>query len=831
MKRELRGIRRSDIQLDFDLYRVNVPMPGVAGEQLSVIDIQPEGVERTIVFVHGYAGCAETWERQINTFAREYRVVAPDLRGHGQSDAPYTRYAMPELVADLYAISQYLRLPPQFDLVGHSFGGSICVDYASAHPEQISHLVLIATAGEYPVPKAVALAYRLPTAILRPVWDYRPRWNAELHVMKRMANNNMLQWRGWALMRELRVPTLVITGERDTYFPRQVVEEVGKTIPGAERVDVGASKHKIQLERHQAVNRAITRFIQADESNVTWRKDAVEDPAEIVRPWLKAYGKATPKTLPIPARPLPEFLESAADWFPKRTATVIAGSKLSYARLNERANQFAHVLHGLGIQPGDRVMLFLPNMPELVIAYYGTLRAGGVVVLPSLHGDQAEIIAQARSTSAEVLVTLQDFDALAQAAQAQAGVRDVLTVDAPVHRAPDARRAMFRALGFLDEVPTSEPRSVGRSMAELILDAPPQGLALQRSSADLAIIAFTNGIHGSPRGACLTHRNLVANTLQIRHWLHDLQYGREAFVSVLPLLHSYGMTMAMNLPIAVGATMVLLPGFDVKELLDAVWTHQPTVFPGLPPMFTAVSRVPDLRSYGFASIRTCISGGAPLPVEMQESFERLTRIRLLESYGLTEASSLTHVDPLVSPRRGGAAGVPLPNTDARVVDPTEGTELPAGQIGELVIKGPQVMAGYWEASSEEVLRDGWLTTGDLALMDSDGFFRIVGRKADAIHRPEGTVYPRDVEEVLYENNKVREVVVANTPDTNGAPQIVAYVVPRSRTVLTSEELISFCQRRLEPHAVPARIEFRQELPRLATGKVARQLLEVSPDES
>ncbi|HSN77096.1 MAG TPA: alpha/beta fold hydrolase, partial [Anaerolineae bacterium] len=361
MKRELRGIKRSDIQLDFDLYRVNVPMPGVVGDQLSVIDIRPEGVERTIVFVHGYAGCAETWERQINYFAKEYRVVVPDLRGHGQSDAPYTRYAMPELVADLYAISQHLRLPQQFDLVGHSFGGSVCVEYASAHPEQVSHLVLIATAGEYPVPRALALAYRLPTALLRPVWDYRPRWNAELHVMKRMANNNMLQWRGWALMRTLRVPSLVITGERDTYFPRHVIEEVAKVIPGAERVDVGASKHKIQLERHQAVNRAIKRFIQADEPNITWRREATEDLAELGRPWLKAYGKATPKTVPIPARPLSEFLESAADGFPKRPAALYLGAKLSYARLNERANQFAHVLHGLGIRPGDRVMLFLPN--------------------------------------------------------------------------------------------------------------------------------------------------------------------------------------------------------------------------------------------------------------------------------------------------------------------------------------------------------------------------------------------------------------------------------------------------------------------------------------
>ncbi len=832
MKRELHGIKRSDIQLDFDLYRVNVPMPGVVSDQLSVIDIRPEGVERTIVFVHGYAGCAETWERQINYFAKEYRVVTPDLRGHGQSDAPYTRYAMPELVADLYAISQHLRLPAQFDLVGHSFGGSICVEYATAHPEQISHLVLIATAGEYPVPKAVALAYRLPTALLRPVWDYRPRWNAELHVMKRMANNNMLQWRGWSLMRSLRVPTLVITGERDTYFPRHVIDEVAQVIPGAERVDVGASKHKIQLERHQAVNRAIQRFIQADEPDITWRREPAAEHAELGRPWLKVYGKATPKTVPIPARPLPEFLESAADWSPKRPATLFLGAKLSYARLNERANQFAHVLHGLGIRPGDRVMLFLPNTPELVAAYYGTLRAGGVVVLPSLHGDPAQIIAQARATSTEVLVTLQDFGALAHAAQTQAGVRDLLTIALPPTMPPSVHSAMLHSLGFTGEIALNLEEPVGRSMVELIQDAPAHGLDLTRSSMDLAVVAFSGDSAKSPRGACLTHSNLVANALQLRHWLHDLQYGKETFVSALPLLHSYGMTAAMNLPIAVGATMLLLPGFDISHLLELIWTHQPTFFPGLPSMFAAVSHAQNLRSYGFSSIRTCLSGGAPLPVELNEAFERLTRIRLLESYGLTEACSTTHIDPLMGPRKGGSVGVPLPNTDARVIDPASGAELAPGEVGELIIRGPQVMARYWgEQNSQDALRQGWLYTGDLALMDSDGFFRIVGRQEDAILQPQGIVYPRDVEEVLYENNRVQEAVVIGTKDPDGAQQIIAYVVPRSDAPPTSEELLNFCQRRLEPHAVPTRIEFRAELPRSATGKVARHLLEASPVES
>lgn len=829
MKRELRGIKRSDIQLDFDLYRVNVPMPGIAGDQLSVIDIHPAGVERTILFVHGYAGCAETWERQINYFSRDYRVVAPDLRGHGQSDAPTTRYTMPELVADLYAISQQLDLPRQFDLIGHSFGGSICVEYASAHPEQIAHLVLIATAGEYPVPRLVALGYRLPTALLRPVWDYRPRWNAELHVMKRMANNNMLQWRGWGLMRTLRTPTLVITGERDTYFPRQVIEQVAQTIPGAERVDVGASKHKIQLERHQAVNRAIRRFILADEPEVAWRQ-ATDEAPETERPWLKTYDKGTPRTVPIPDRPLPEFLASAADWLPKRPAIFFQGRKLSYGQLNQRANQFAHTVRGLGIRPGDRVMLFLPNMPELVIAYYGALRAGAVVVLPALHGDPAQLVAQARAAEVEMLVTLQEFSPLARAIQAQAGVREVLTVAMPRLASEETRRAMLHALGFMNGGPPPEDEPVGRSMAELILDAPPHQIDVARASADLAMIAFTAGVHGATRGACLTHGNLVANTLQVRHWLHDLQYGRETFVSALPLLHGFGMTTAMNLPIAVGATMLLLPGFDTNELLDVIWNHQPTIFPGLPAMFAAASRLRNLHGYGFGSIRTCLSGGAPLPVELHEAFERLTRTRLLECYGLTETTAITHSNPLNGRRGAGSVGAPLPNTDAKIVDPLSGEERPTGQVGELMVKGPQVMARYWGEPADAVLRQGWLPTGDLAALDSQGFFRIIGRQEDVIHLPTGVVYPRDVEEVLYENNQVLEAAALGTVDAAGAPQITAYVVLHPGASLSGEELISFCQRRLEPHAVPASIEFRAELPRSATGKVVRSLLEAAPAE-
>lgn len=821
MKRKLRGIKRSDLQLDFDLYRVSVPMPGVAGDQLSAIDILPSGVTRALVFVHGFAGCAETWEHQISHFAKEYRVVAPDLRGHGQSDAPYTRYTMSELVADLHAIVEQLNLPPRFVLIGHSFGGSICVEYAAAHPDRLERLVLIATAGEYPLPKAAGLAARLPTALLRPVWDYRPAWNAEVHVLKRMAVNNMMQWQGWTLLRRLRTPTLVITGERDTYFPRYVFEDVGRMIPGAQVVDVGVSKHKVQLERHQAVNRAIERFIEQDERRTSWRDQSSPVSPLAQRPWLKAYGRDIPTTVPIPRQPLHSFLESAAEWLPKRVAVSFFGARLTYAQLNRQANQFAHVLHGLGLDHNDRVMILLPNMPELVIAAYGTLKMGGVVVFANPDASPVQIGEQARQTGAKVLVTLQEFDRQARIIAEQSNISELILTD--LHStAPsgvvDRLAASWGMLRYTTAAGSDSGHLKGRPMADLLRDAPPeypdQAVDPQRQAA----ILFTGGATGALRPVGLSHANLVANAIQVRHWIPTLRYGEEVFLSVVPLLHSYGLTAALNLPITVGATMVLLPVFDLNQVLHHIWTDKPTLFPGVPAMFAAIKQAPNLRSYGLAGIKTCLSSAAPLPVEVQESFEKLTQSRLIEGYGLTEAA-LTHADPLLGQRKAGSIGVPLPNTDAKVVDLDTGQDLPAGQVGELLVKGPQVATGEPEPSS-----DGWLHTRDIAVMDSEGVFQIIGRASETITVSGHCVYPRDVEEVLYENNRVLEAAVVGAPDGVGRQRIVAFVVPRSGATLTSDELLDLCRRRLDDYAVPTAIEIRPALPKSFLGTVLRKEL-------
>lgn len=834
MKRKLRGIKRADIKLDFDLYRVSVPVPAVADAELSVVDMRPEGVEQTIVFVHGFAGCLETWEYQINHFARTYRVVAPDLRGHGQSDAPLTRYTMDELVADLDAVIDRLDLPETFILAGHSFGGSVCIEYAVAHPERLEKLILIATAGEFPLPRLVSLASRIPTVFLRPLWKYRPRWNAEIHTIKRMLVNNMMKWKGWSMMRDITTPTLVITGQQDTYFPRFAYEDVGKMIPGAEVYDVGAVKHKVQLERHATVNRAMERFM-AGNQRASWRDLSETGHLLPDRPWLGSYGKETPPTVPIPHRPLHYFLTSAADWVPRHTAIIFYGSKLSYQQLNSQVNQLANIFLGQGVQPGDRVMIILPNIPQFVVAYYATLKIGAVAVLPNPDADAEQILAQLQQTRPQAVVTLDDFDIGYVVENMEPGFKPRALIVADIRSAVSniTYSRLLMRWGQLNLRRDDRPRfQGGLSLSELMRDAPDTEPDIDVDIQALATIIFTSGTTNMPKGVCLTHANLVANAIQTRHWIPDLDYGGEVFLSVIPLMHSYGLTNAMNIPILLGASIVLLPVFELQTVLNQIKLYRPTIFPGVPSMYAAINQASNVRSYGLSSIKACISGSAPLPVEVQEAFEKLSRGRLVEGYGLTEASPVTHANPLYGVRKSGSIGVPIPNTAARIVDLVTGEDLPPGQVGELVVKGPQVMQGYWQGEGvppafddedEQVLQDGWLYTGDVAVMDNEGYFKIISRKRDTIMTGEYSVYPRDVEEVLYENHKVLEVAVVGV-STVDQQRVKAFVVPRPGTQLSKEELLDLCRRRLEPYAVPWEIEFRERLPKSFIGKVLRRML-------
>ena len=510
---------------------------------------------------------------------------------------------MPEMVSDLESMVEALNLPEKFILVAHSFGGSIAVEYAIAHPERLEKLILIATAGEYPLPWVAKLLLKLPLTWLRPLWRYRRRWDAELHVIKRMMGNNMAKWKGWDLMRRISTPTLVVTGERDNYFPRWVFEDVFQVIPNAEVQDVGAAKHKVQLERHEAVNRAILRFVSEDQTQ-SWRKevDQVESEMQPARPWLRSYSRDVPQTVPVPNRPLTNFLESAAGWLPNRTATIFYGHRLTYKQLNEQVNRLAHILHGKGIQKGDRVFLILPNMPEMIISLFATLKIGAVAVLPNADADRFTITEQVLETNPKLLITIDTFSPMAMAIKKNTTLSEFCFVNLRKQTGLLAYRELRQKWGIsLDFEPDRQlATSLGPYLEDLLGDVPagkepPQ---IDLVADDLAVINYTSGTTSRPKGVCLSHGNLVANTLQTRHWVTNLHYGQETCLAIVPILHSYGLTSALSVPIALGATIVLLPLFDLDEVLRAIRDYKVSIFPGVPAMYAPGrgSRAPRERA-------------------------------------------------------------------------------------------------------------------------------------------------------------------------------------------------------------------------------------------
>lgn len=830
MKKKLRGLGKRLHRLDLNLYREKVPLKDCPGKFLSVIDIFPEKAEKAIMFIHGFAGCAETWEYQINYFLKN-RLLIPDLRGHGQSDAPDSDYTMEEIVADLDNILTARNFPDKFILIGHSFGGSICVEFANKYPEKIEKLILLSTAGEYPLSKPARLANKIPLWLIKPLWKYRPRWNAEPHVLKRMSANNMQIWKGWELLEKINISTLVITGAEDRYFPRWVFDDVCKKIPNAEVINIGASKHKVQLERHQAVNRAIERFIHTKSAKElkSWRdpNESIEGINKQKFPWLRSYGDHTPPYIPIPRKPLFSFLESSAEWVPSKIATIFYDSVINYKELNDFSNKFSHILQNLGVSKGDRVMLVLPNMPQMIFCYYGIIKLGAVVVLPNPDADAHTIIQQLKQTESKVLVTLSAFSELAHDIYEQVQIHMIFT-DIQNYVAPIIYQSLLQRWKIAGLIKTGEIKGkFGLDLDELLKTSSEEPLNIEVSPEDLACILFTSGTTDFPKGVCLTHYNLVANVVQTRHWIPKIKWGRESFLNVLPLTHSYGMTITMNLAIAIGATLILLSVFEIAQVLHHIRKYKPTIFPGVPSIYIAINSIPDIRKYNLSSIKACISGAAPLPVEVQEAFEKLTHGRLVEGYGLTEASPVTHINPFQKNNKVGSIGVPISNTEAKIVDLITGEDLPPNKIGELVIKGPQVMQRYWgeepNASGCQI-KDGWLYTGDVSVMDDDGFFKIISRKRDTIMAGKYSVFPRDVEEVLYENSSVMEAAVVGIQTGEKEQKIKAYVVPRKGTKLTKEELLDLCHRRLEEYAVPWEIEFREELPKSFVGKVLRRML-------
>ena len=508
-------------------------------------------------------------------------------------------------------------------------------------------------------------------------------------------------------------------------------------------------------------------------------------------------------------------LQKIAKNYPANVALAYDGKETTYAQLDSLSNQFAHALIKLGVEKGDRVALFLPNIPQFIIAYFGILKAGAVVTAISPLHREREVEYQLCDSEAQTIIVLDSLYAVVDNVWAKTKLKNVI-----VTRLDEASETatISSKLNLLD-------------FQKLLKEAPETPLKIEiKPERDLAALQYTGGTTGTAKGAMLTHANLVSNALAFAAWIKG-KPAKETFLTALPLFHIYGMTTSMTVPISLAAKMVLMPRFEPAKALEAIQKHEVTVFCGVPTMYSALLANPELGKYDLTSIHVCISGASALPPQIQKKFMQVTGGLLAEGYGLTEASPVTHCNPVNRTMRTmkvGSIGLPLPDTEAKIVDlDTSETTLDLGETGELAVKGPQVMKGYWRKPEETalVLRGGWLLTGDIAHMDEDGYFYITDRKKDLIKYKDYSVYPREIEDALYEHTAVKLCAVVGKQDPAAGEVPKAFIVLKEGTVASAEEIMAFVNIKVAPYKAIREAEFRKELPISSAGKVLRRLLQ------
>ncbi|XEC94106.1 long-chain fatty acid--CoA ligase [Paenibacillus tarimensis] len=557
------------------------------------------------------------------------------------------------------------------------------------------------------------------------------------------------------------------------------------------------------------------------------------------KPWLAHYPEEVPPSLSYPEQNAAQFLLEAAASYPDRPALHFLGKTINYRELLNAVHRMGNALKGLGIGKGDRVAVMLPNCPQTVTAYFGTLLLGAVVVQTNPLYVERELEHQLRDSGAKAIVTLDLLYGRLSKVMDKGTVPELkhIIITSIKDGLPFPKNLLYpikqRKDGHRPNVPygTRGVIAYKRFLGEA--DAAPVTSVLDPSK-DLAVLQYTGGTTGMPKGVMLTHSNLVANTVQTAAWCYKATQARERFLAALPLFHVFGLTVLMNQSAMRAGLLILVPRFELEMILQTIRKLRPTIFPGAPTMYIGLLHHPDTPGTDMSSIEVCISGAAALPLEVQERFEALSGGRLIEGYGLTETSPVTHCNPIWGERKHGTIGIPLPDTEAAVVNPETGEPLAPGEIGELIVKGPQVMLGYWKRPEEtaSVLKDGWLYTGDLATMDEDGFFTIVDRKKEVIIASGYNVYPRDVEEVLFEHPAVLEAAVVGVKDPYRGETVKAFIVVKNGWSVSRMQLDQWCRERLAPYKVPHVYAFRDSLPKSLVGKVLRRkLLEEDEEES
>ena len=558
------------------------------------------------------------------------------------------------------------------------------------------------------------------------------------------------------------------------------------------------------------------------------------------RPWVRHYEQGVSAELAIPDQPLTWLLDQAVHNHSDQTAIIYYGNRLNYAQLSSLANRFAAALQRLGVQKGDRVAIALPNIPQYPIAFYGALRVGAVVVPTNPLYTEREMQHQLADSGARVIVMLDSFYPVVRAVRANTALEHVI-LTSPADFLPPLLHALYPLSQRGAKNP--EPRLTSKEMQQdatlhsmhSILQPHTKGgleifkLPTPSSGEDLAALQYTGGTTGLAKGAMLTHRNLLANAFQTRYWTPNARDAEEVMLCVAPFFHSYGLTVGMNLSILAAATMVLLPRFKAKDVVSAIRKYHPTLFPGIPTMYLAIMREAGKHTEQLSSIKYCISGAAPLPAKIRRDFEAATHGKLVEGYGLSEAAPVTHCNPLNGDIRDGSVGLPLQDVDAAILDQETAAFLPAGEVGEIVVKGPNIMKGYWKRDKEtaDIFYKDWMHTGDLGKMDEDGYFYIVERIKDLIIASGFNVYPREVEEVLFHHPAVAEAAVVGVPDEYRGETVAAFIVLKpgyAASEETSQDILAYCKHELTPYKVPKKLEFRETLPKSLIGKVLRREL-------
>ncbi len=549
------------------------------------------------------------------------------------------------------------------------------------------------------------------------------------------------------------------------------------------------------------------------------------------RIWHQFYDEGVPKSIDFEEIPIPHILDRSAVEFANAPALVFMNCRMTYGQFKHDVDRFATALAGLGVTRDTKVAIQLPNLPQTAIAYYATLALGGQAVMTNPLYVEREIEHQWNDAGCAVAVVPDFvFERRIRAVRSKLAVKHFVVTSIPDYlRFP---LNLLAPLKLKKEKPPLmakvEPGDGIHFMRDLIRKASPNPPKVEIGLDDLAVLQYTGGTTGVSKGAMLTHRNLSCNVQQVRGWFSKVEPGREVWLSCLPFFHIFGMTVCMNFPVYVGAAMILMPNpRDIPQIIKNIAKHRVTVFPGVPAQYNAINNHPSSAKADLTSVKFCVSGSAPLPADVLERFESLTHGKIAEGFGLTETSPVTHCNPLYGKRKIGSIGVPFPETNAKIVSLEDGaTEMPAGSEGELAIKGPQVMKGYWNKpdATADMIRDGWLYTGDIASMDEEGYTFIVGRKKDMIIVSGYNVYPDEVDGVLMAHPAVLEAATIGVPDQQRGETVKSFVVLAEGHSATADELIEYCRSELAAYKIPRQLEFRDELPKSAALKILRREL-------